>query len=270
MDRETPSTAHIHSRKPKSGTTAIAALLAAATAQSLTRDFAGAEQPFVQRLLNGDMPMQKFVRRNAWAFSSAIIKEPTLTFVAPALLRHFPDSPVVFIVRNPFDNLRSMLVRQKLRGDLSNLPTGIRLNPTWRKILAGTDLRVTQAHYINTLAHRWLRAINIFQEVQDRCLLIRYEDFNEAKVPVIAKIAGALNLPVVSDVTPLANYAFQRRDALPISTKDFFGANYARIEALCGSAYRELNSFVGMREAQLPKPSQLQPRFSRVYASAER
>jgi len=102
----------------KSGTTAIASLLAAATAKTVTLDFAGAEVPYATALLGGGIPIAEFVRRNSWAFSAQVIKEPTLTFVAPALMDHFGVARAAFIVRNPYDNIRSMLVRQKLRGDL--------------------------------------------------------------------------------------------------------------------------------------------------------
>ena len=83
-----------------------------------------------------------------------------LTFVAPQLLHHFPESRAVFIVRDPWANIKSILGRSNLRGD-ADAPVrndGKRLNPTWQSIFSGRDLGFAPDHYINILAKRWMRA----------------------------------------------------------------------------------------------------------------
>lgn len=220
----------------KSGTTAIAALLAAATGKTVTLDFAGAEHPYASALLSGATPIAEFVRRNSWAFSAQVIKEPTLTFVAPQLMDYFGAEKAVFIVRNPFDNIRSILVRQKLRGDLDTLPAGARLNPTWRRILSGEDLGLSRAHYIEILAQRWLRAVEIWRNHQERFVLVRYEDFLQDKKCKIAQIAQAFDLAIVEDVTPFLEVEYQPRDKVSQPADLFFGDNYYRIKKICESA----------------------------------
>ena len=224
----------------KSGTTAIAALLAVATGKSVTLDFAGAEHPYATALLRGNTPIAEFVRRNSWALSSQVIKEPTLTFVAPQLMDYFGIDKAVFIVRDPFVNIRSILVRQKLRGDLGTLPERVRLNPTWRKILSGEDLGLSKAHYVEILAWRWLRAVEILRANQERFLLVRYEEFLKDKKSKIAEIAREFDLEVVDDITPLLEVEYQRRDKVSEAPRLFFGANYERIEKICGSAAKSL------------------------------
>ena len=226
----------------KSGTTAIASLLASATGQSATLDFDGATQPYVAAFLRGDMAVEEFVRRNSWAFSSSIIKEPTLTFAATRLMDHFQESRALFILRNPYENIRSMLVRQRLRGDLLEIPRDVRFNPTWRKILSGTDIGVSGGHYIDVLARRWLRAVNIYEYRSDRFVLVRYESFNAGKKLEIERIARALELQIVADITPLLEFEFQRRDTNPVPVQEFFGDNYSRIGKICENSYYAMQS----------------------------
>ncbi|GEM_PF-718563 len=239
----------------KSGTTVIASLLAAATGKSTTLDFAGAMEPYASELLHGGTTLDEFVQRNAWAFSADIVKEPMLTFVAPALMDHFGTARAIFITRNPFDNIRSILSRLKLRGDYHVLPTGARLNPTWRKILAGIDLGIPSTHYIDALARRWVRSAQILQSRREQFVLGRYEDFTLAKNFEIARLAGALDMAVMADVTSLLEREYQPRDAVSASPEEFFGDNYARIDAICKSFGQMLGyGYAGVGHLTTPQP----------------
>src|SRR5205085_6773705 len=102
----------------KSGTSAIAALLGAATGLRAEIAVPGAWEPCLIPLLRHEVPISKFLRRNALAFSAPIVKEPCLTFIAPRLLDYFPAAQAVFIVREPFQNIRSMLDRLGIAGNL--------------------------------------------------------------------------------------------------------------------------------------------------------
>lgn len=219
----------------KSGTSAIAGLLAEATGLGLVTDFAGAQEPFVGELIRGEIPVAKYVARNAWAFSAPIVKEPSLTFAAPALMEYFGRERAVMMLRNPWHNIRSILERVDVKGDTATLlPGRRRLNSTWRSILAGTDLDLPPAHYIDILAQRWLRAVEIAEQLNGRLILVRYEDFMHSKRETIAKLARELGLPVVNDITDKLDHQFQPRGrgTDPVS---FFGPNYARITAICGA-----------------------------------
>lgn len=218
----------------KSGTSAIAGLIAAAAGKPLITDFAGAQEPFIGKLIRGETSIADFVSRNAWAFSAPIVKEPSLTFVAPALMDHFGGARAVMVIRDPWQNIRSILERVDVRGDLDRVVQGTRrINPTWRSILAGDDLGLPPQHYIDVLARRWLRAAEIAEQLKDRLVLVRYEDFARAKQATIERLAGALSLPVVEDIAAIVDRPFQRqgRGADP---KEFFGENYARIGRICG------------------------------------
>ena len=225
----------------KSGTTAIAALLAAATGLRATLDFAGAWHPFIGPLVRGDTDMDTFVRRNASAFSAPIIKEPNLTFVTDRLLQQFPRARTAFIVRNPWDNIRSILARVRLRGDLIAPTFTRRINGTWRGILSGEDIRLPRDHYVATLARRWLRATDIARRAGSGSISIRYEDFCLAKAETVYALANSFDLPVTTQIEDMVDRAFQRRSGDVGQSADFFGPqNLARITDIVRSRAEEI------------------------------
>lgn len=224
----------------KSGTSAIAGLLAEATGQTLITDFAGAQEPFIGELIRGETAATDFVKRNAWAFSAQMVKEPSLTFAAPALMECFASKRAVMVLRNPWQNIRSILERVDVKGDADRLiPGQRRLNRTWRSILAGSDLGLPPAHYIDILAQRWLKAAQIAQTLGNRAVTIRYEDFSEHKRETIETLARDLGLPVVADISEKLDHQFQPRGR-GADPKEFFGQNYARIAAICGTEAAQL------------------------------
>ncbi|HEX3673731.1 MAG TPA: hypothetical protein VHU87_05610 [Rhizomicrobium sp.] len=225
----------------KSGTTAVAGLLAAATDKRATLDFAGATEPFIGRLLRRETGMADFVRLNAWAFSADIVKEPSLTFAAPELLAHFGVARAVFVIRDPYDNIRSILDRLKLPGDLPELDTArVKANRTWRSLLAGHDLGLPPDHYIATLARRWLRAVRIYESARGRLELFRYHEFRADRPAAIARLARKLELDTKRDIAAIADHPFQRAGKYR-APAEFFGAgNLARIDAICGAAAASL------------------------------
>jgi hypothetical protein len=221
----------------KSGTSAIAGLLSAATGEALIRDFAGAREPHLGRLMRGETSVSGFVKKNAWAFSAPIVKEPGLTFVAPQLLDHFPAGRAVFILRNPWSNIKSILGRLKLRGDAASpvRDDGGRINTTWQSILSGRDLGLAPDHYVGTLAARWVRAARICESLGDRVVTIRYEDFNRSKRATIHDSIRKLNMTARHDISAIVDYPFQRGGTPAVSMSEFFGPNLARIDEICAT-----------------------------------
>lgn len=219
----------------KSGTSAVAGLIAAAAGLPLITDFAGAQEPFIGELIRGEIPIATYVKRNAWAFSAPIVKEPSLTFVAPALMDHFASRRAVMVVRDPWHNIRSILERVDVRGDLDQVTPGKRrINRTWVSILAGSDLGLPPQHYIDVLAKRWTKAADIAGALKDRLAVIRYEDFSRDKCGTIERLAAELSLPVTEDISAIVDRQFQPRGR-GTDPREFFGENYARITAICGA-----------------------------------
>ncbi len=165
----------------KTGSTAIAALLAQATDQTITQDiFYSLSQPWHLWMLENQKSFDQFVSQNPAKFSTAIIKEPSLIFYYPKLLQTFPKAKFVFLLRDPRDNIRSILNRLSLPGNLTHLTPELQENiPNylWRIILDGQPLGIEGNTYIEKLAYRWNRILEIYRQNQQNITLLRYEDF---------------------------------------------------------------------------------------------
>jgi hypothetical protein len=229
---------------PKSGTTAIAALLAQATGLRLSND------PFwrvcrrdrdgylLPDVLEGNLRLDAFVRKYPAYFSAEIVKDPDFAFLFRDLQRVFPDSPQVFIVRDPRENIRSILNRLHLRGDLERLgPAENRMlagEGGWRVILDGRGLRLDAgANYIGRLAQRWARGVDGYLAAGAPVHLVRYEDVVQDRHAFITDLAELLGFEVTTDIRgKLGRPHLSPGRSVPMEA--FFGSrNLSIIEETC-------------------------------------
>lgn len=227
----------------KSGTTAIAALLSQLTEASATLDIRGIYEPVRTSLHRKEISFEEFVQRNRLDFSREIVKEPNLVFLRDELLSWFPNSKMLFISRDPRSNIRSILNRLSIPGDLPYLEEKhlSSLHAGWRGTINGEYLGLEGKNYIETLAARWDLAAKTYLENADNITLIRYEDFCEDKVGEIERLARRVGLEPVSDISDMVDHQYQRRGDKNISWREFFGAeNLARIEYICGERMEKL------------------------------
>jgi hypothetical protein len=228
----------------KSGTTAIAALLAALTDSAVTLDLVREiDEPTYPRLRKRELTLAQFIRRNRLDFSRRIVKEPHLTPFYADLKRRFPESPFVFVIRDPRDNLRSILNRLKLPGDRPRLLDSdiAEVSSAWRLVLDNRWLDVDGDGYIEQLSGRWLLLTRIYLANAANVTLVRYEDFQLDKIGTVKHLAERLELPAVADISGLVDVQFQPRGDHRVSWGEFFGEqNLIKIERICGPAMREL------------------------------
>jgi len=221
----------------KSGTSAIAGLIGAASGLRVQIDFWGAREPYMTPLLRGRTRIARFVRRNAWPFSAPIVKEPNLTFVGTQLLDHFGCERGLFIVRDPFQNIRSILNRLDIPGNLNSLASELKglPNSTWQSIIEGSDLKIESDHYIGVQAERWNRACEVYLKDPARYVLVRYEDFNSNKRDKIIELTREFGLPSDQPFEAKLNHQFQPKGERSVDIAAFFGdENSARIRQICG------------------------------------
>lgn len=222
----------------KTGSTAIAALLGQATQQSVELDiFYHIPYPAEKMLLENKITFEKFVRNNRRLFSKPIIKEPGLVFYLDALFRRFPNSPVVFLLRDPRDNIRSILDRLGLPGDqpaLSQQQFDSLPSPFWKMTIEGTVFQTAGKNYIETLALRWNRIVELYEQYTSRMLLLKYEDFYRNKAETIYSLARQLGFPLLSDISQLVDIQYQPKGDSSVTWIDFFGKdNLSAIEKIC-------------------------------------
>lgn len=216
----------------KSGTTAIAALLAKMTGRSCTLDIPPVWQ-HERELHSGNLPIAQLVTNYPEYFEKEVIKEPCLTFLYERVIEYFPDAAQVFVVRHPADNIRSILDRLGTPGALAE---DIDIEEyddygAWRDVIGGGLLSISDAHYVDRLAVRWVHAVEVYLKHSAKMSLVRYESFLVDKVDVLTRLAQDLGLHPSQEIGELKDLQFQKRGVnRGMSWDAFFGyTNLARI-----------------------------------------
>ncbi len=221
----------------KSGTTAIAALLAKMTGSSVTLDLTlEVLRPSWEKLRNSSMSFSQFIEHNKLSFSRKIIKEPGLTVFFDELVARFPDARFVFIVRDPRDNIRSILDRLQIPGSARQLEPvdWVGLPHAWQQVLDGRWLGLNGENFIDMLALRWNLLADVYLNKPDTLHLVRYEDFRTSKVSVIAGLAEVLGLQQRHEIERLVDKPFQPPGNVSASWATYFGLeNLERISHTC-------------------------------------
>ena len=244
----------------KAGTTAVAALLADYAGRSATLDFRYLTASWLRGVHDGSVPFRAFARRHGLDFSRGLVKEPNLSLLYPQLVRALPGSPVVLVVRDPRDNVRSVLNRLGLPGDAPP-PAGWAdgVNPLWRLVVDGTWLGLGGDTHVASLANRWSAIADVYLQHPNEVHLVRYEDFLDDKEGTIARLAARCGLEQRGAIADKLDVAFQPRGDRSVSWAEFFGADaLGAIEARCAGRMGALGYAVGADRAAaatLPLPA---------------
>jgi len=225
----------------KAGTSAITALLGEATGLSYTIDIFCLYEGLEHRLLRGETTFDEVLERGRYYFSKDIIKDPSFTFLYDELVAKFPNSKRVFVLRDPRQNIRSILNRLNLPGHLEDLSMSdwqyVESEfPGWHPILRGNPQDFEEATYIETLASRCREIFHIYFKHKKEIVPVFYETFNQNKVQSIQRLANQLDLQILYSIDHLKDKQFQPKGDKNISIEDFFGSkNLQRIQVICGN-----------------------------------
>ena len=230
---------------PKSGTTIIAQLLSKATKQSLTSDIRSITKHSPLLLEFDLMNLKDFIKEQAYEFSKDIIKEPSLSFFTDDLVRIYPESKFIWIVRNPMQNIRSILNRLKIPGNLQDISfenhSELQKVPAWKLNLQSKMFGYSSQNYIEALSYRWNHAFNIYLRNKERIVLVKYEDFLLDKKKLIENLALEMGLPIKNDISNYLNIQYQPKGNSEVNLQDFFGEeNYSIIETVCKENMKRL------------------------------
>ena len=169
----------------KSGTSVIAALLGKISRKSVTIDLINdVKNPKFHLVKQGHLAFDEFVNLNKADFSRQIIKEPNLTLFYDEMSSYFPGAKFVFVIRDPRDNIRSILNRLDLPGGhvgpnvnmLDSVPDA------WKYVLEANWMGIEGDNFVESLANRWNYMADVYLNNKDDMALIKYEDFNKSKV----------------------------------------------------------------------------------------
>lgn len=225
----------------KTGSSAIAGLLAARTGRSLAADVHGAWQ-MEPALATGALPSAAFVQRHRYYFRHAIVKENSLTLAADALLAALPRARPVFTLRHPLHNLRSILDRLGWPAEPQPIPTLPPISHAWRAILDLRPWGVDADDQITALAERWRLTAEAALRHQTRAVWLRYEDFLADKTTAIDQLAEHLGLVPTHPIEGLLDHAFQPRGARRAKPLDAVFPPTARaiVQQICGPLSAEI------------------------------
>lgn len=230
---------------PKSGTTIIANLLSKATKQTLTSDIKSITK-YAPLLLDFKLlDFKDFTREHRYEFSKDIIKEPFLSFYTSDLIKNYPNAKFVWIVRNPHQNIRSILNRLKIPGNLKEINFNdfieLQKTPAWKLNLQTKMFGYTSFNYIEALAYRWNHVTNIYMHNKQKIVLVKYEDFIIDKKKYIEDLSFNLGYTLKEDISNYVNIQYQPKGNSEIDLIDFFGEeNYSQIDNMCKANMNKL------------------------------
>ena len=218
---------------PKSGTTAIAQLLGAACELSVCSDpfymldKEGIE--FRNQLFTSQITLEVLWRTYRSIFKGQLIKDPNFPLLMDQLVGFLPNARYVFLVRDPRQNIRSVLNRLNLPGDPSTVDLNNMLLPsTWRNLLIGVDPFMPGENYVERLAWRWVFSTEKLRCYREKGVWVRYEDFKANRQKVIESIAGQLNLKVRRDIADKVDIQFQPAGNSHVKIDNFFSPRALR------------------------------------------
>ncbi|MBL3556712.1 MULTISPECIES: sulfotransferase family protein [Marinobacter] len=221
---------------PKSGTTAIAKLLAEAAQETVCSD------PFYKldvkgvvyrdQLFRGELDLGSLWKEFRDVFNGEIIKDPNFPLFLKDLGTLFPEAKMVFIVRDPRENIRSILSRLKIAGDPAVSQQAVaNLSGAWGNVLNGRSPDMPGDDFLEKMAWRWRVSAEHYLENEDNVRLIRYEDFRTNKKAEIEALAKDLGYTRLADISSLVDVQFQPKGVRSGSLEEFFGPhNLERIE----------------------------------------
>ena len=237
----------------KSGTTAIATLLGKATKKTFAID------PWFQiqnkldiksqinlqkQLYENSSELRHFIEQNKRYFYYDLIKEPNFTFLDKDVRKCFPQAKFIFINRDPRDNIRSILNRLKIPGNLERL-SDRQLNSMtlgWQLVMEGKYPSVPGDNYIERLAYRWNVAADNYLKSPDSTIYITYEDFLKNKKAIIISLAEEIGLSIKRDISKHLDIQYQPKGNNDMSWEEFFGReNLAKINNICGNKIKIFN-----------------------------
>lgn len=220
----------------KAGTCAIACLISIASNIKATIDIPGlAKDESIQKLFRKEINFNTFINNNADDFSNKIIKSPSLTFIFDLVYKEYPKAKYIFIVRDPRENIRSILNRLKIDGKQESISESIYNNipDGWLPHVFPNWLNFEGDNYIELMSQKWSYAANIYLNNKDKFILAKYEDFCQDKKNYIHGILKKLKLKIKNDIGDKVDvqYNIKGKKIRPI---DFFGEkNLSLINNTC-------------------------------------
>ncbi len=223
----------------KSGTSAVAHLLADFSGLTKTIDIRELASPYFERLVSGKTSLHALANRHKYYFAAELIKEPNLGFFYSDLKALHPAARYVMVVREPASNIRSILNRVGLTGSTNDRSFNeLEIPFSWHCVFDPNTLGLTNTasyNYVELLAHRWNLFADLYLNNAQDMLLLRYEDFCLDKLAAIQRIALVFGFEQRNDIDNILDKQFQPKGNSSATPLEFFGEdNLDRILTISG------------------------------------
>jgi hypothetical protein len=227
----------------KAGTSAIAHLLANFGGLSKTIDIPPLWDETGARIARNEVRFADIANRHKRYFTTELIKEPFMTFFADQVFEFFPLARFIFVVRDPRENIRSLLNSRGLPTDVSDPDPELlsRIQKTNPILLDRSVWGGHEQNYVGVLAHRWNRAVDTYLDYRSHFILAKYEEFVANKLEFIRDLGSRAGVTERNDISDQLNIQFQPRGDRGRPWRDVFGDdNLSRIDEVCGEKMRAL------------------------------
>ena len=230
----------------KSGTSVISGLLGEISSKKTAIDlfYSGFKYSLFVKWKDKKISTKEFINKNKIEFAYEIIKEPHFSVFYQELKSQFPHSKFVMIIRNPFDNIRSILDRLDIDGNKENLEDSDKkkIFHSWNLVFDNHWIGGEKTQYIEVLSERWNIICNTYLENKKDMILIKYEDFLLNKEEIIKILSSKLKLDNNKEISHLLEKQFQIKGRKKdVDLTEFFGGeNYQRIESICKENMKKL------------------------------
>jgi hypothetical protein len=224
----------------KSGTSAIVSLLGLATNKTFIVDVFYRMGLYEEKLIEKNKSFRDFIQDSRCYLNYEIIKEPEFILFLDDLRGIYPDSTIVYIIRDPFENIRSILNRLDISSSeaqkLTSIDTpAVRNSPLWN-LLTSSQMPYQGENLFEKLVNRWLFSISEFEKLpEDNVILVKYEDFKENKVEFIHTLATNLGFSIKNDFSSMLNYNFQPKGTSVVKEEFFSKGQIEYINSKCGN-----------------------------------
>lgn len=227
----------------KAGTTIVSWLLSELCEEELSPELRTLNQKITDRIAEGRYAMQRLIRQNSFDLSKPIIKDNNLTFLYHQLKEVLPEAQYVMIIRDPRDNIRSILNRLKIPGTVKGMDQDQlkSLPSNWREMFAGRGLAGDHRDIISLLAERWNYCAEIYLEDSPNFKLVIYEEFLSDKALAIYDLANDLGLKTTGKIEEKVDRQLQVKGNRKVDWIEFFGEeNYQKINTVCSEYMKPL------------------------------
>ena len=197
--------------------------------------------PTISQLLNNELSLQDVVSENKSKFRAKLIKEPNLAFVTQQLNDVFPEAKLVFVVRDPFSNMKSILDRLGLSAGF-RLEDKIETFPSsWAHVFDNQLWRFPCCDPTLMLAHRWKLVAKNALSISGNVMHVSYSDFQADKLGCLRRISQNLGISEVNNVAKRLNVKYQPGGNHKVSIGEFFGTKIIdRITEICEPEFSQL------------------------------